>query len=74
MQALVNSMQKLLKQKLNIRTAITPNTDLRKDLELADWEMQYLLNAVENKWHVSVSDSEQIGNVAQLIAVVNKTR
>lgn len=74
MQALVNSMQKLLKQKLNIRTAITPNTDLRKDLELADWEMQYLLNAVENKWHVSVSDTEQIGNVAQLIAVVNKTR
>jgi acyl carrier protein len=74
MQALVTSMQKLLKQKLNIRTAITPNTDLRKDLELADWELQYLLNAVENKWHVSVSDTEQIGNVAQLIAVVNKTR
>lgn len=74
MQALVNSMQKLLKQKLNIRTDITPNTDLRKDLELADWEMQYLLNAVENKWHVSLADAEQIGNVAQLLAVVKKQR
>lgn len=74
MQALVTSMQKLMKQKLNIRTHITPHTDLRKDLELADWEMQYLLNAVENKWHVSVADTEQIGNVAQLLAVVQRNR
>lgn len=74
MQALVTSMQKLMKQKLNIRTQLTPHTDLRKDLELAEWEMQYLLNAVENKWHVSVGDTEQIGNVAQLLAVVQRKR
>ncbi len=74
MQAMINGMQKLLKQKLNIRTDITPNTDLRKDLELAEWEMQYLLNAVETKWHISLSDNESIGNVAQLMAVVKRGR
>jgi acyl carrier protein len=75
MQAIVNSIQKLLKQKLNIyTTVITPKTDLKKDLNLVDWEMLYLLNAVEKKWHVSITqnDQESIGNIEQLVAVVRK--
>ncbi len=73
MQTFVNSIQKLLKQKLNIyATALTPKTDLKKDLNLVDWEMLYLLNAVEKKWHVSINDQESIGNIEQLVAVVRK--
>jgi acyl carrier protein len=75
MQVFVNSIQKLLKQKLNIyATALTPETDLKKDLELVDWEMLYLLNAVERKWHVSIAHNEleKIGNIEQLLAVVKK--
>jgi len=75
MQTLVNSIQKLLKQKLNIHTqTITPKTDLKNDLNLVDWEMAYLLNAVEKKWHVSInqSDLEKIGNIEQLVAVVKQ--
>lgn len=75
MQTMVNSIQKLLKQKLNIyTTALTPKTDLKKDLNLVDWEMLYLLNAVEKKWHVSITqnDQETIGNIEQLVAVVRK--
>ncbi len=75
MQPFVNSIQKLLKQKLNIYTpSLSVHTDLKKDLDLVDWEMLYLLNAVEKKWHVSIAqaDSENIGNIAQLMAVVKK--
>lgn len=75
MQAIVNSIQKLLKQKLNIyATVLTPKTDLKKDLDLVDWEMLYLLNAVEKKWHVSITQNDQdsIGNIEQLVAVVRK--
>jgi len=75
MQTFVNSIQKLLKQKLNIYTTVlTPKTDLKKDLNLVDWEMLYLLNAVEKKWHVSITqnDQETIGNIEQLVAVVRK--
>lgn len=75
MQVFVNSIQKLLKQKLNIyATTLTPETDLQKELELVDWEMLYLLNAVERKWHVSIAqnESEKIGNIEQLQAVVKK--
>ena len=75
MQTFVNSIQKLLKQKLNIyTTGLTPKTDLKKDLNLVDWEMLYLLNAVEKKWHVSITqnDQETIGNIEQLVAVVRK--
>ncbi len=77
MQPLLNGIQKILKQKLNISfTPISPATDLKKDLDLVDWEMQYLLNAVENKWHVSIAQNEQenIGNVEQLLAAVRKQR
>ena len=75
MQPFVNSIQKLLKQKLNIyTTGLTPKTDLKKDLNLVDWEMLYLLNAVERKWHVSIAQNEceKIGNIEQLLAVVKK--
>lgn len=75
MQTIVNSIQKLLKQKLNIyTTALTPKTDLKKDLNLVDWEMLYLLNAVEKKWHVSITQNDQdtIDNIEQLVAVVRR--
>lgn len=75
MQTIVNSIQKLLKQKLNIyTTALTPKTDLKKDLNLVDWEMLYLLNAVEKKWHVSITQNDQdtIDNIEQLVAAVRR--
>lgn len=75
MQTIVNSIQKLLKQKLNIyATALTPKTDLKKDLNLVDWEMLYLLNAVEKKWHVSITQNDQdtIDNIEQLVAAVRR--
>ncbi len=75
MQTFVNSIQKLLKQKLNIyTTALTPKTNLKKDLDLVDWEMLYLLNAVEKKWHISIgqNDMNNIDNIEQLVAVVKK--
>ncbi len=75
MQSLVNSIQKILKQKLNINTpSLSPKTDLKKDLNLVDWEMVYLINAVEKKWHISISqnESETIGNIEELLAFVRK--
>lgn len=77
MQPLLNGIQKILKQKLNISVSpISPSTDLKNDLELVDWEMLYLLNAVENKWHVSIAQNEQesIGNIEQLLAAVRKQK
>lgn len=76
MQPLLVGIQKLLKKKLNINTTLVdPQTDLKRDLQLADWEMLYLLNAVENKWRVSIAqnEQEQIGNVAQLLALLEKS-
>ena len=75
MQPIVTSIQKLLKQKLNIYTpVITPKTELKKDLELADWEMLYLFNAIEQKWHISFTqqETENIVNVQHLLAVVKR--
>ena len=75
MQSFVTSIEKLLKQKLNIyANSLTPKTDLKKDLNLADWELVYLLNAVEKKWQISIAqtDSENIDNIEQLLAVVRK--
>lgn len=77
MQPFVNGIQKLLKQKLNISvTFLTPETDLKEDLNLVDWEMLYLLNAIEKKWHVNIAqtDFENIGNIEELLAVVRKQR
>ena len=75
MQSFVTSIEKLLKQKLNIyANSLTPKTDLKKDLNLVDWELVYLLNAVEKKWQISIAqtDSENIDNIEQLLAVVRK--
>jgi len=75
MRPIVNGIQKLLKQKLNIYpTKLTPQTDLKKDLDLVDWEMLYLLNAIEQNWHISLTqnDSENMANMAHLLAVVKK--
>jgi acyl carrier protein len=77
MQPFVNGIQKLLKQKLNISVSfLTPETHLKNDLDLVDWEMLYLLNAIEKKWHVSITqhDSENIGNIEQLLAVMQKQK
>ena len=63
MQTFVTGIQKLLKQKLNIyANSLTPKTDLKNDLNLVDWELVYLLNAVEKKWQISITqiDSENI--------------
>jgi acyl carrier protein len=75
MQPLVNSIQKLLKRKLNIYpSALSIKTDLKKDLDLVDWEMAYLLNAVEQTWHIHISenDASNIASMGQLIAVVRR--
>ena len=72
MQPFVTSLQRLLKKKLNISQTITPQTDLKKDLNLVDWEMLYLLNAVEKRWHVNIGNAENIANIEQLLAAVEK--
>jgi len=75
MRPIVNGIQKLLKQKLNIYpTVLTPETDLREDLNLVDWEMLYLLNAIEKNWHISIThnDSDNMANMESLLAVVQK--
>jgi len=75
MQPAVSSIQKLLKQKLNIYSRVlTLQTDLKKDLEMADWEILYLLNSVEQAWQVSIppKDSERIISIEHLLAAVKK--
>jgi|GEM_PF-579841 len=75
MRPIVTGIQKLLKQKLNIYpTKLTPQTDLQKDLDLVDWEMLYLLNAIEQNWHISIAqnDSDNMANMEHLLAVVKK--
>jgi len=75
MQPAVSSIQKLLKQKLNIYPkTITLKTDLKKDLDLVDWEMLYLLNAVEQAWQISIPPTEDIVRIEQLVAVMKRQR
>lgn len=77
MQPAVSSIEKLLKQKLNIYArSLSLKTDLKKDLDLADWEMAYLLNTVEDTWHISIpaADSAEIVRIEHLLAVVKKQR
>lgn len=55
---IVKSIKKLLKKTLNISpVSLIDSTDLRKDLNLVDWEIAYLLNAVEKAWHISISEN-----------------
>lgn len=75
MQPTTSSIQKLLQQKLNIYTAVlSPKTELRKDLELVDWEMHYLLNAVEQRWNISITqkESDKIVSMQHLMEVVKQ--
>ena len=75
MRPIVNKIQKLLKQKLNIYpTVLTAKTDLKRDLQLEDWEMLYLLNAIEQTWGISIAqnDSASMTNMEYLLAVVKK--
>ncbi len=75
MQPVVTTIRKLLKQKLNIYPPVlTPKTDLKKDLNLVEWEMLYLFNAIEQTWHISITqqDSDSIVNLQHLLAVVKR--
>jgi acyl carrier protein len=75
MQPAMSSIQKLLKQKLNVYARVlTLKTDLKKDLGLTDWEILYLLNSVEQAWQVSIppKDSESIICIEHLLAAVKK--
>ena len=75
MQPTTSSIQKLLQQTLNIYTAVlSPKTELRKDLELVDWEMHYLLNAVEQRWNISITqkESDKIVSMQHLMEVVKQ--
>ena len=75
MQPTTNSIQKLLQQKLNIYTAaLTPKTELRKDLDLVDWEMHYLFNAIEQRWNISITqkESDEIVSMKHLMEVVKQ--
>ena len=77
MQPIVTGIQKLLKQKLNIYTSVlTLQTDLKKDLDLVDWELLYLLNAVEEAWHISIpkNESDNIVRIEHLLMIVKKQR
>jgi acyl carrier protein len=77
MQPAVSSIQKLLNQKLNIYPGtLTLKTELKKDLDLVDWEMLYLLNVVEQAWQISIppADSDNIVRIEQLLAIVKKQR
>ncbi len=71
MRPIVNGIQKLLKQKLNIYPTKLTQTDLKKDLDLVDWEMLYLLNAIEQTWHISLALND-MDNMEHLLAVVKK--
>ncbi|WP_026769035.1 hypothetical protein [Asinibacterium sp. OR53] len=75
MKSLVYSIQHLLKRKLNIYpVSISDKTDLQKDLDMTDWEKAYLLNAVEQNWHIHISDNDaaNIANLGQLMAIVRQ--
>ncbi len=77
MQPIITGIQKLLKQKLNIySSALTLKTDLKKDLDLVDWELLYLLNAVEETWHISIpqNESDNIVRIEHLLMIVKKQK
>ncbi|NDA62758.1 MAG: hypothetical protein EBX50_12040 [Chitinophagia bacterium] len=69
------SLRKILQQKLNINSpALKPHTNLKTDLDMSDWEWNYLLNAVEQAWKISLplSETEELSNAKQLLAVAKK--
>ena len=71
------TLRKLLEQKLTIDSAtLSPSTNLKKDLEMSEWEWDYLLNSIEQAWKISLPSSEinEVVNVRHLLAVVKKQR
>ena len=69
------SLRKILQKKLNINSpALKPHTNLKTDLDMSDWEWNYLLNAVEQAWKISLplSETEELSNAKQLLAVAKK--
>jgi acyl carrier protein len=69
------TLRKILQQKLNIESpALRPSTNIKKELDMSDWEWNYLLNSVEQAWKISLplSETEEIVNVKHLLAVVKK--
>ena len=70
-----DTLRKILQQKLNIQSpALHPNTHFKRDLDMADWEWNYFLNAIEQAWKISLppAETEEIVHVKHLLAVVKK--
>ena len=67
-------------EKIRIKVAtkkiFSPKTDLRRDLEMSEWEWDYLLNSIEQTWKISLPSPEinEVVNVSHLLAVVKKQR
>jgi acyl carrier protein len=71
----LSTLRRLLQQKLNIDSAaLTPSTNLKKDLEMSEWEWDYLLNSIEQAWEISLPSTEtkDVVNVKHLLTVVKK--
>ncbi len=71
----LNVIRRLLHQKLNFDTStLSPTTNLRQDLEMSDWEWDYLLNSIEHACKISLPPSEinQVMNVKHLLILVKK--
>jgi hypothetical protein len=65
------TLRKLLEQKLNIDSArLSPSTNLKKDLEMSEWEWDYLLNSIEQAWKISLPSSE-INEVVNALSFVS---
>ncbi|MFM7358505.1 MAG: acyl carrier protein [Sediminibacterium sp.] len=73
----LNALRRLLQQKLNIDTSsLSTTTNLKQDLEMSDWEWDYLMNSIEQACEISLPASEinQVVNVKHLLVLVKKQR
>jgi hypothetical protein len=71
----ISTLRRILHQKLNIDPAgLSQKTDLRRDLEMTEWEWDYLLNSIEQTWKISLPPAEMntVVNVKHLLSVVRK--
>lgn len=71
----ISTLRRILHQKLNIDPAgLSQETDLRRDLEMTEWEWDYLLNSIEQTWKISLPPAEMntVVNVKHLLSVVRK--
>jgi len=71
----ISTLRRILHQKLNIDPAgLSQKTDLRRDLEMTEWEWDYLLNSIEQTWKISLPPAEinTVVNVKHLLSVVRK--